>query len=217
MSYKYPFKRKASGAKKPLVIDHAIYETGLHVFADGACEPNPGPGGWGFAVYEDGREIHSESGGSPETTNNIMEMTGALRALRWLAKNRADRKVKLHCDSMYVVNGCNSWRHKWKKNGWSRKGANSPKKEDGEVKNLDLWKELDAALATYPLELTWCKGHAGIKGNERADELSVQAMPKALSSVTRNVTSVTSNASGAEPEESGDYLTRQYLQTMSGA
>ncbi|WJR67250.1 ribonuclease H [Neorhizobium sp. CSC1952] len=165
MSYGFPFKRKKSNAP---AIDHRTYETGLHVFADGACEPNPGPGGWAFVVFKDGDEVHSEGGGLAQTTNNIMEMTGALRALEWLAKNCPDRQASLHCDSQYVVNGCNDWRHSWKSKGWTRG------KE--EVKNLALWQLLDAALESYPLRLTWCKGHAGIKGNERADALSVEAM-----------------------------------------
>ncbi|MGO4838929.1 RNase H family protein, partial [Rhizobiaceae sp. 2RAB30] len=74
--------------------------------------------------------------------------------------------VRLFCDSMYVVNGCNDWRHGWKARGWRRKGKNP------EIANLDLWMELDAALTAVMIPLEWCKGHAGIVGNERADELS---------------------------------------------
>lgn len=145
-------------------VDRSL-PAGLVIYADGCCEPNPGPGGWGYVAYLDGKEIHNEMGGCTATTNNVMELTGALMALRWLA-GRADRVgARLLCDSQYVVNGCNDWRHGWKKKGWRR--------GEGALANADLWKELDAALTAMPLRLEWCKGHAGIIGNERADELSL--------------------------------------------
>ncbi|MGK6313707.1 ribonuclease H family protein [Neorhizobium sp. DT-125] len=207
MSYKFPFKQKN---KKPLAIDHGIYQAGLHLFADGACEPNPGPGGWAFVVYKDGQEIHAESGGSPQTTNNIMEMTGALRALEWLARSCPDRQASLHCDSQYVVNGCNDWRLSWKSKAWKR--------GKGEVKNLELWQLLDAALERYPLRLTWCKGHAGITGNERADALSVEAMRNVtvtLQTRSCNITSRDTPRNSAEfREDGGDYLTRKFREIM---
>lgn len=150
---------------------------GLVIYCDGACEPNPGAGGWGFAAYRDGKEIHAHCGGSNPTTNNIMELTGALRALRWLDESNlvnGSYEVRLFCDSMYVVNGCNDWRHGWKARGWRRKGKNP------EIANLDLWKELDAALIRVSIKLEWCKGHAGIIGNERADELSLEGREMVL-------------------------------------
>ena len=146
---------------------------GLVIYADGACEPNPGLGGWGFAVYRDGVEIHSACGGDDPTTNNIMELTGVLMALRWAAGNAAGEEVRLFCDSRYVVNGCNDWRHGWKRNGWNKRKPNSPKRDEGEIKNLGLWQEIDAVLTARPLKLEWCRGHVGIVGNERADELSL--------------------------------------------
>jgi ribonuclease HI len=147
---------------------------GLVVFADGACEPNPGSGGWGFVAYLDGKEIYAESGGSAATTNNIMELTGALMALRWM-QDRSE-PGRLLCDSQYVVNGCNDWRHGWKRNGW-RTRSKEP------VKNLDLWKQFDEVLTEFPLTLEWVKGHAGIVGNERADELSLIGRENALAAV----------------------------------
>lgn len=156
---------------------------GLVIYCDGACEPNPGTGGWGFVVYRDGVEIHADCGGSDPTTNNIMELTGALRALQWIAIMDGERQtmdgsshgsVRLFCDSMYVVNGCNDWRHGWKARGWRRKGKNP------EIANLDLWRDLDAVLTAVPIQLEWVKGHVGIIGNERADELSLEGRESIL-------------------------------------
>lgn len=140
---------------------------GLVLYADGCCEPNPGPGGWGVAVYRDGLEIHAFSGGEPDTTNNRMELTAALEALRWIAGNVfADPLPRLLTDSRYVVDGCNDWRSGWKRQGWKR--GKKP------VANVDLWRCLDAALTAVPIRLEWVKGHAGVTGNERADELAEQ-------------------------------------------
>jgi ribonuclease HI len=160
----------------------------IEVYCDGACEPNPGVGGWGFAAIENGLEIHSAFGGNPETTNNVMELTAALNALTWMAMNCAGRPALLFCDSRYVVDGCNDWRFKWKAKGWKRG------KE--EVKNLGLWLALDEVLTIYPLKLTWCRGHSGIAGNERADELSMMGI-HGISA------------------ETGDYLSEEYLRVMA--
>lgn len=157
-------------------FDRAV-PPGLVIYCDGACEPNPGAGGWGFVVYNDGVEVHADCGGSNPTTNNVMEMTSALMALQWFAEQGARHggaRPRLFCDSMYVVNGCNDWRHSWKAQGWRRKGKNP------EIANLDLWKELDAALTALPIELEWVKGHVGIIGNERADELSLMGREAVL-------------------------------------
>lgn len=160
------FGHGAARSRTTLQIDRTV-PAGLVIYCDGACEPNPGAGGWGFAVYRDGVEIHSDCGGSADTTNNIMEMTGALMALRWFSDRGVVEPVRILCDSQYVVNGCNDWRLSWKARGWKRKGKNP------EIANLDLWKDLDEALTAAPIRLEWVKGHAGIIGNERADELSL--------------------------------------------
>ena len=157
---------------------------GLVLYCDGCCEPNPGAGGWGFAVYRDGVEIHSACGGDPATTNNIMELMGVLMALRWAAENAVGEEVRLFCDSQYVVNGCNDWRHGWKRNGWNKRSAASPKRAEGEIKNLALWQALDAVLTARPLTIEWCRGHAGIIGNERADELSLMGRERVTGSVS---------------------------------
>lgn len=154
------------------------WKKGLVIFCDGACEPNPGAGGWGFVVYRDGIDIHTDYGGADPTTNNIMEMTAALMALRWFADYGVIEPARLLCDSQYVVKGCNEWRHGWKRKGW-RRGV------EKELANVELWRELDEALTLVPITLEWCKGHAGIVGNERADELSLIGRNTALS--TRRV------------------------------
>ncbi|MBZ9926805.1 ribonuclease H [Mesorhizobium sp. BR1-1-4] len=156
------------------------HDDGLVVYADGACEPNPGAGGWGFVAYHDGVEVHCESGGEADTTNQRMELTAALQALLWLSANQSAAPVaRLFSDSKYTVDGCNDWRHSWKAKGWKRGGPNAgPQK--AAIANLDLWKALDLALTTTPITLEWVRGHSGVIGNERADELSLLGRADAL-------------------------------------
>lgn len=160
---------------------------GLVIFTDGACEPNPGKGGWAFVVYRDGAEVYYDCGGDIKSTNNIMEMTGVLRALEWLLASPDRQFAKVCSDSQYVVKGCNEWRFGWKSRGW-RRVVNNRTREMEPIKNADLWKDLDAALATAPAKVEWVKGHAGILGNERADELSQEGRRKAMSGVNHRPT-----------------------------
>lgn len=159
-----------SGRPKHARIPATDYSTGIHVFADGACDPNPGPGAWAFVVYADGVEAFSSSGAAPYTTNNRMEMSAVLAALEWIRGLDENPRipVSLHSDSQYCVKGCNEWRHSWKKRRWLKNGADMP--------NADLWQLLDDALTEYPLKLSWVPGHSGIAGNERADRLAFEAM-----------------------------------------
>ncbi|MGU3577078.1 ribonuclease H [Brucellaceae bacterium C25G] len=156
-------KSVAKGGKQKVSVQNAISSAGLVLFSDGGCDPNPGDGGWGIAVYRDGKEIHSECGGMLESTNNIMELTGMLNAVRWAASQA--EPVCIYCDSQYVVNGCNDWRHGWKKAGWKR-----GKKE---LANAELWQQIDDSLnGENHITIVWVKGHVGVEGNERADELA---------------------------------------------
>ncbi|KAA0698548.1 ribonuclease HI [Neorhizobium sp. P12A] len=148
----------------PLPMD---FKVGLHVFADGTCHPNPGAGGWAFVVYQNGNEIHHESGAASRTTNNRMELSAVLAALEWIGKNVTAETASLHSDSSYAVLGCNKWRKGWKKRAWRKGGA--------EIPNADLWKRLDEALAVTPIQLNWVRGHSGIRGNVRADRLAEKA------------------------------------------
>ena len=135
------------------------------IYTDGACSGNPGPGGWGAVLFygDHRKELY---GGETPTTNNRMELMAAISALEML--KRACH-IDLHTDSQYVKNGITSWIHGWKKNGW-RTADKKP------VKNDDLWKRLDAAIARHEVEWHWIKGHAGHEHNERADELARQAI-----------------------------------------
>ena len=133
----------------------------VEIFTDGACKGNPGPGGWGAILRAKGkeRELH---GGERETTNNRMELMAAIAALEALTR---PCKVDLTTDSQYVRQGITQWIHNWKKRGW-KTASKAP------VKNVDLWKRLDAACSTHQMEWHWVRGHTGHPENERADQLA---------------------------------------------
>ena len=137
----------------------------VEVWTDGACSGNPGPGGWGAILSFKGKE-RELSGGEAMTTNNRMELMGAISALETLTRPCT---VALHTDSQYLRQGITSWIHGWKKNGWKT----ADKKP---VKNEELWKRLDAALKQHRIEWKWVKGHAGDEMNERADALARAGM-----------------------------------------
>ena len=144
-----------------------VHEPEVTIYTDGACKGNPGPGGWGVLMIagENRREL---CGGERATTNNRMELTAAIEALRALKR---PTRVRLFTDSKYVMQGIETWIHGWKKNGW----RTSDKKP---VKNVDLWQALDALAAAQQIEWRWVKGHSGDPGNERADALSNDGIPK---------------------------------------
>ena len=137
----------------------------IDIYTDGACSGNPGPGGWGALMIW--RDAEKElCGGEPRTTNNRMELMGAIQALEALKR---PSKVDLHTDSTYVRDGITKWIHNWKRNGW-KTAAKKP------VKNAELWQRLEAALERHEVEFHWVKGHSGHPENERADELARQGM-----------------------------------------
>jgi ribonuclease HI len=135
------------------------------VHTDGACSGNPGPGGWGVILEFNGR-CKELFGGAPDTTNNRMELTAAIEALKAL---KGPCVVELHTDSEYLRNGITKWIHGWKRNGW----RTSDKKP---VKNADLWQALEVETATHKIDWRWVRGHAGHDLNERADELAREGM-----------------------------------------
>ncbi len=135
------------------------------VHTDGACSGNPGPGGWGAILAYNGTRKEL-SGGEAETTNNRMELMGAIAALESLKR---PCKVEMHVDSNYVKDGISKWIHGWKRNGWKT----ADKKP---VKNVELWQRLDKAILNHDISWHWVKGHAGHSENERADELAREGM-----------------------------------------
>ena len=136
----------------------------VEIFTDGSCLGNPGRGGWGALLRYRGVEKEL-SGAEAETTNNRMELMGAIMALEALTR---PSDVQLSTDSAYVKNGITQWLPRWKANGW-KTAAKKP------VKNQDLWERLDAALGTHRIEWKWVKGHAGDPDNERVDQLARKA------------------------------------------
>jgi len=132
------------------------------IYTDGACSGNPGPGGWGAILqYKD--IVREMSGGEILTTNNRMELLGAISALSSL---KEPCEVDLYTDSQYIANAINKgWLVGWKAKNWKRK--------DGELKNIDLWQELDKLLSIHKIKFNWVKGHADNKFNNRCDELAV--------------------------------------------
>ncbi len=136
------------------------------IYTDGACKGNPGPGGWG--VYFQYKAHKKElCGGEKETTNNRMELMAAIMALETLT-HACD--VALHTDSKYVLQGITDWMENWKKRGW-KTAAKKP------VKNEDLWRRLDTAIAKHKIKWVWVKGHSGDIGNEKADDLANKGVP----------------------------------------
>jgi ribonuclease HI len=133
----------------------------VEVFTDGACRGNPGPGGWGAVLRFNGRE-RELYGGERETTNNRMELTAAIQALEAL-KRRC--RVRITTDSTYVQKGITEWLRNWKKKNW-KTASRKP------VKNIDLWKRLDAVVSQHQVEWHWVRGHSGHPENERADQLA---------------------------------------------
>lgn len=138
----------------------------VDVYTDGGCEPNPGVGGWG-AVLLYGGARKELSGGADHSTNNRMELTAAIEALKALKRSC---RVVLHTDSEYLKKGVTEWLPAWKRRGWKRKG--------GSVKNLDLWQELDGLSDQHDIHWQWVPGHAGIDENERCHDLAAQEIAR---------------------------------------
>ena len=140
----------------------------VEISTDGACKGNPGRGGWGAILRHKGRE-RELYGYAAETTNNRMELTAAIEALRQLKR---PCRVRLTTDSVYVRDGITKWVASWRRRGWK-----TAAKKD--VKNRDLWQELLAAAEPHDIEWHWVKGHAGDPDNERADALANLAIEEA--------------------------------------
>ena len=142
----------------------------VHLYTDGACSGNPGPGGWGFILRhsKSGKEIE-QSGAERETTNNRMELTAVIRGLQALKK---PCHVNLYTDSVYVGKGISEWMPKWKKKAWKRDGK--------PIKNVELWQTLDTLTLHHKIAYHRVAGHSGHPENERCDELAVLAYQQYL-------------------------------------
>jgi ribonuclease HI len=147
-------------------------ETSVDIFTDGACSGNPGPGGWG-AILRAGEHEKELFGSANPTTNNRMELMGAIAALEALKRPST---VQLYTDSIYVRDGITKYIHNWKRNGWKT----ADKKP---VKNVELWQRLEKAMESHDVKFHWVKGHAGHPENERADALARQGVEQARNGV----------------------------------
>ena len=134
----------------------------VEIYTDGACSGNPGAGGWGAILRCQGVEKEL-SGGEANTTNNRMELTAVIEALKALKK---PCKVILYTDSRYVMDGVTKWLPNWQINGWRTANKKTP------VKNIDLWQILESLLKNHQIKWVWVKGHNGHLENERVDELA---------------------------------------------
>jgi len=146
----------------------------IHIYTDGGCSGNPGPGGWAYImvleVVEGDKILAEQWGAEKETTNNRMELTAVIEALKSLeTMNETPRQLAVYTDSQYVQKGMSEWIHQWKKNFW----RTSDKKP---VKNQDLWQRLDTLAAAFSISWNWVKGHAGNEYNERCDALTQRAI-----------------------------------------
>jgi ribonuclease HI len=137
----------------------------IEIYTDGACQGNPGKGGWG-AILLYGTHKKEISGYIEHTTNNQMELMAVIESLKIVKKTI---KIIIHTDSTYVQKGITEWIFNWKKNGWK-----TAKKQP--VKNYELWQELDVLAAKHKIDWKWVKGHSGNKYNDIADQLAVGAI-----------------------------------------
>jgi|TARA_B110000196_G_C21080460_1_gene632205 ribonuclease HI len=137
----------------------------VNIYSDGACKGNPGPGGWGALIIE-GDNKNEIFGGEANTTNNRMEILAVIMALKAI---NTISEITVFTDSTYVQKGISEWIDKWKINGWKT----SNKKE---VKNKDLWVQLDSLTAQLKINWVWVKGHSGHSENDRADYLANQGV-----------------------------------------
>jgi ribonuclease HI len=134
------------------------------IYTDGACDPNPGPGGWAALLLYKHQE-KTLSGSEPDTTNNRMELTAAIMALKALKKSS---RVQFFTDSQYLRLGITEWMPNWRARNWRRKG--------GKLANADLWQALDKAIQRHEIEWHWVRAHAGDKYNQRVDYLARKAI-----------------------------------------
>jgi ribonuclease HI len=140
----------------------------VSIYSDGACDPNPGPGGWAV-LLRFGKHEKILTGSEPNTTNNRMEMVAAIQAFQALKK---PCQVEFFTDSEYLKKGITEWMPKWQKRNWRRKG--------GVLANTDLWQELAAIIQPHMINWHWVRGHAGNRENQLVDRLAKQSIHRRL-------------------------------------
>lgn len=145
-----------------------FFKMKTQIYTDGACTGNPGPGGWAAVVISQNKKVEL-FGGEQLTTNNRMELTAAIKALEYCISKK-EKDINICTDSVYVKEGITKWIKNWEKNNW----RTSDKKE---VKNIDLWKQLQTLEQSNPVNWQWVKGHSGNPMNELADKLAKEATP----------------------------------------
>jgi ribonuclease HI len=151
----------------------------VRLFTDGACSGNPGPGGWAYILkHPASGQAREASGAEPATTNNRMELQGAIEGLDSL-KRRC--RVELVTDSQYLAKGLTEWMRGWKARGWQRKGKGGLKP----VSNVDLWRRLDDLAARHDVRVVHVLGHSGHPENERCDQLAVAAYKALMAGAKR--------------------------------
>jgi len=149
-------------------------EAPLKIYTDGGCSGNPGPGGWAYVIITQtiqGEQITARNmGAQKETTNNRMELSAVIEALRALkAMNNVSRRICVYTDSQYVQKGISEWIQNWKRNSWRTSGKKP-------VKNQELWMELDSLASDFTVNWEWVKGHAGDEYNELCDRMTQKAI-----------------------------------------
>jgi ribonuclease HI len=149
---------------------HSKHRPHIVIYTDGACKGNPGPGGWGVVLRSGNHEKHLH-GGEKHTTNNRMEISAVIFALKALKQHSS---AEIWTDSQYVQKGVTEWLEGWKQRGWKTAGKDP-------VKNADLWQELDALLPNHEISWHWVRGHNGHPGNELADQLANKGVEEFLS------------------------------------
>ena len=141
----------------------SLTSSGIHIYTDGGCSPNPGNGGWGAVIEKDGK-IEEISGFQEDTTNNQMELTATIESLK---RFKEKSSINIYTDSIYVKNGITSWILSWQKNNWKTANGKS-------VKNQDLWQKLWEKAQFHDVKWNWIKGHSNHPQNERADFLATE-------------------------------------------
>jgi len=162
----------------------------IAIYTDGGCSPNPGPGGWG-AILVNPRKVTELSGGDPDTTNNRMELTAAVEALRALKQPCA---IDFYTDSEYLRKGITQWIERWAANGW----RSSPGGKGRRIANGDLWQTLYHLTGQHTITWHWVKGHSGDPYNERADALASAAIPRPEPPAAPDSTAITLCISGQQ-------------------